>query len=276
MMWLRGSEVVMRGMLVVRTGGALALRAVAALVFVASALRPATAQAINRDSLRSAIETAMAQSDWAAIDRAAAALRAATQAAPGRSDAWLQYDLAYALHRRASALIIEDRARDARTMLEEAVAAAGRARTLGGGAAAQALEGAVTGQLAGATGGLGMMRHGRASLRLLDEAVAAAPNDPRVAMLNGITRVNAPAFAGGGAARGEAELRRALRLFETDRSATPLPTWGRVDAHIWLAIALERQDKLNEARAELERALQLAPGHRWIVEELQPALAKRR
>lgn len=245
-------------------------------LLLAASVRPVAAQGANRDSLRTAIERAVIASDWAAIDRAVVALRAATQAAAGRNDAWLHYDLAYALHRRASGLIVEDRARDARTMLEEAVAAAARARTLGAGAAAQGLEGAVTGQLAGAAGGLAMMRHGRASLKLLDEAVAAAPDDPRVAMLNGITRTNAPAFAGGGASRGEAELRRAIALFANDRSASPQPTWGRADAHIWLAIALEKQDKLDEARAELARALQYAPGHRWVVETLQPELARRR
>jgi tetratricopeptide (TPR) repeat protein len=241
-----------------------------------AALQPVGAQQVNRDSLRSAVERAMAASDWAAMDRAIVVFRAATQTAAGRNDAWLHYDLAYALHRRSSGLIVEERASAAKVILEEAVAAAARSRSLGGGAAAQALEGGVTGQLAGAAGGLAMMRNGRTSLRLLDEAVAAAPDDPRVALLNGMTRVNAPAFVGGGAARGEAELRRALRLYATDRNASPLPTWGRVDAHIWLAIALEKQDKFAEAATELAHALELSPGHRWVIEVLQPELARRR
>lgn len=249
--------------------------AMGAVLLIATSV-PAQAQQVNRDSVRTAVERAMASSDWAAIDRAIATLRTETQGAAGRNDAWLHYDLAYALHRRASGLIVEDRASVAKGLLEEAVTVAARSRTLGGGATSQALEGAVTGQLAGAAGGLAMMRYGRNSLRLLDEAVAAAPNDPRVAFLNGITRVNAPAFVGGGAARGEAELRRALTLFATDRSASPQPTWGLVDAHIWLAIALEKQDKRSEARAELNRALQLSPGHQWVTRELLPALDRRR
>ncbi|MBA3853525.1 MAG: hypothetical protein C0503_03860 [Gemmatimonas sp.] len=238
--------------------------------------RPAAAQALNRDSLRTAIERGVIGSDWTAIDRAVVVLRGATQSVSGRNDAWLHYDFAYALHRRASGLIVEGRAGAAKGMLEEAVTAAARSRELGAGAAAQALEGAVTGQLAGAAGGLALMRYGRASLKLLEEAVAAAPNDPRVSLLNGITRVNAPAFAGGGAARGEAELRRSLVLFRNDQARSPHPTWGLADAHIWLAIALEKQDKLVEARAELARALEIAPGHRWVTETLQPQLARRR
>jgi tetratricopeptide (TPR) repeat protein len=249
-------------------------RVLIASLLLASVVRPASAQQASQDSLRARLERAVVSADWAALDRVTADLRSASASAP--RNAWLHYDLAYALHRRASGLIVEDKASDAKTMLEEAVKVAGRARELGGGAQAQALEGAVTGQLAGATGGLSLMRLGRASFRLLDEAVAAAPNDPRVALLNGISRVNAPAFAGGGPSRGEAELRRALRLYETDRAVSPQPTWGRADAHIWLAIALEKQSKLPEAQAELTRALALAPGHRWIVETLQPALARRR
>lgn len=250
-------------------------RILPALLLAASVLRPAQAQRFNRDSIRIAIEHAVIDADWASIDRAIVLLRSATQSAALRSDAWLHYDLAYALHRRASGLIVEDRKSAARPLLEEAVTASERARSLGAGAAAQALQGAVTGQLAGTTGGLATIRYGRASLRLLDEAFAAAPADPRVSLLRGITLTNAPAIAGGGGARGETELRRAIALYANDRSASPQATWGRADAHIWLAIALDKQDRRAEAHAELARALELAPGHRWIVETLQPQLARR-
>lgn len=235
----------------------------------------AAQQAPPQDSLRAAIERAVIGADWSSLERVTGQLRTAVASSSGRSDPWLHYDLAYALHRRASGLIVEEKADQAKAMLEEAVRIAERSRELGAGAQAQALQGAVTGQLAGASGGFAMMRLGRASFRLLDEAVAAAPQDARVALLNGVSRVNAPAFAGGGPARGEAELRRALSLYANDRSAGPQPTWGRADAHIWLAIALEKQGKLTEAQAELTRALAVAPGHRWILETLQPALARR-
>lgn len=251
-----------------------ARRSLLASLLVASVFRPLSAQQPSRDSVRAQIERAVISADWASLDRSATQLRSAVAASP--RDAWLQYDLAYALHRRASGLIVEDKAEQAKAILEEAVRVAARARELGAGAQAQALEGAVTGQLAGASGGFALMRLGRASFRLLDEAVAAAPNDARVALLNGISRVNAPAFAGGGPQRGEAELRHAVQLYASDRAAAPEPTWGRADAHIWLAIALEKQGKLPEAQAELTRALALAPGHRWILETLQPALARRR
>lgn len=249
------------------------LRLVLGLVAAMFAATSVSAQS-PRDSARAVLERAVIAADWNTVEHTVAQWRVATQSAEGRSDAWLHYDFAYALHRKASALIVDDKTSQAEAILAEAVAAAARARELGGGAQAQALEGALTGQLAGATGGFSMMRLGRRSFALLDAAVATAPEDPRVALLNGMTRLNAPAFVGGGAVRGEAELRRALRLYANDRATSPQPVWGRADAHIWLAIALHKQDKRPEARAELARALELAPGHRWIVQTLQPTMAK--
>lgn len=242
----------------------------------AQAAARASAPAALLDSLRPRIEAAVVSGQGATLDSVASRLRAAIATSEGARDPWIHHDLAYALHRQASALIVGERARDARPMLEEAVRAAGRARELGGGAHATALEGALTGQLAGASGMLTAMRVGPRAWRLLDSAIALAPNDPRAALLNGISRVNAPRAFGGGAEKGEAELRRAIRLYEGDPNRSPLPTWGRADAHIWLAIALEKLGRTAEARAELLRALELAPGHRWVTGELLPKLDRAR
>ncbi len=225
-----------------------------------------------QDSLRPEIERAVATGAWARIDAAIARLRAAVASPAGRADQWAHYDLAYALHRRASGMIVEDSARAARAILEEAVRMSQRAYELGAGGTALALEGAVTGQLAGAGGGLAPMRFGPRAFRLLDQAVSEAPNDPRVALLNGITRFNAPRAFGGGPAKGEIEIRRALRLFDADRTTAPQPTWGRTDAHLWLGLALVGLNRPDEARAEYARVLELSPGHKWVTEKLLPEL----
>lgn len=239
-------------------------------------LVPFVAAKAQSDSLRAAVERAVVIADWPAIDRAAVRLRTQSVSPAGRTNAWLHYDLAYVLHRRVSGFINERRTTEAKAMVEEALRAAARADSLGAGATARALQGALAGQMAAVGGGLAPMRFGPRALSLLEDALEEAPDDPRVALLNGMTRFNAPRAFGGGPAKAEAELRRALRLFETDRSAAPRPTWGKVDAHIWLAQALHAQGKDAEARAEYERALALAPGHRWIVEQLLPALERGR
>ncbi len=239
-------------------------------------LVPFVAAEAQSDSLRAAVERAVVIADWPAIDRAAVRLRTQSVSPAGRTNAWLHYDLAYVLHRRVSGFINERRTTEAKAMVEEALRAAARADSLGAGATARALQGALAGQMAAVGGGLAPMRFGPRALSLLEDALEEAPDDPRVALLNGMTRFNAPRAFGGGPAKAEAELRRALRLFESDRSSSPRPTWGKVDAHIWLAQALHAQGKDAEARAEFERALALAPGHRWIVEQLLPALERGR
>lgn len=228
------------------------------------------------DSVRPQIEAALVRGDWTTLDRIVVRLRAASVTASGRTDPWIHYDLAYALHRRVSGMIAEKNNASAKTLVDEALRAADRARTLGAGAHARGLQGALSGQMAAVGGGLSPMRFGPRSLSQLDEAIEAAPNDPRVALFNGMTRLNAPSVFGGGPPRAEAELRKAVRLFATDRNATPLPSWGRTDAHIWLGLALQAQNKNAEAKAEFDRALALTPGHRWIVETLIPGLNRAR
>lgn len=263
--------------------GVVALPALSARTASAQAARAASPAAVSSaasiallDSLRPHIESALARGEWATLDRIAARLRTATASAAGRADAWLHYDLAYTLHRRVSGLIAEKKNAQAKTVVEEALRVAETARTLGAGAHARALQGALAGQMAAVGGGLAPMRFGPRALSQLDDAIAAAPNDPRVALLNGMTRLNAPSMFGGGPPRAEAELRKAIRLFATDRNATPLPHWGETDAHIWLGLALQAQDKRAEARAEFDRALAITPGHRWITETLIPELNRPR
>lgn len=242
-----------------------------ALLALLGARAPLRAQAALLDSLRPQIERAAVRGDWTAIDPILVRLRAATRGA-GARDPWTHYDLGYALHRRASALLLAERIDQAKPMLEEAEQALAKAQELGGGGTATALRGAVTGQLAGTGGMMAAIRQGPRAFRLLDEALKQSPNDPLVALLNGMTRLNAPAAFGGGPNKAEPELRRAVTLFATHRPSGPGPVWGRVDALIWHAIALEQQGKRNEARIELTQALGLAPGHAWITQELLPKL----
>lgn len=246
---------------------------IAAVLAVVTAFSPmrAAAQPALLDSLRPRIEAAVIRGDWRALDAIIARLRTATRG-PAARDPWTHYDLGYILHRRASAMLLGDQASQAKPLLEEAEKALAKSQDLGGNGQALGLRGAVTGQLAGTGGMLTGMRMGPRAFKQLDEAIAREPNDPRVALLNGMSRLNAPRPFGGGPAKGEPELRRAVALFAKDTATGPAPVWGRVDAHIWLAIALSRLDRKAEARAELQKALALAPGHVWITRELLPKL----
>ena len=246
-------------------------RAILAALSLLLAPAPVRAQVALLDSLRPVVESAVTRGVGAEIDLTVTRLRTAA-AGPGARDPWTHYDLGYVLHRRASAFLVAKQLDRAKPLLEESERALARAQELGGGAAAGALRGAVTGQLAGTGGMINAMRMGPRSFKLLDESVAAAPRDARVALLNGMSRLNAPRAFGGGPAKGEPELRRAVALFADDKPTGGTPAWGRADAHIWLGIALDQLGRRDEARAELQRALALAPGHAWVTRELLPAL----
>jgi len=283
----------MRGAVVVQILVRLALMACVLTGFIAGALhaqrsaqRPAQTpqrtssqtsvqhESLLIDSLRTVVETAIVRGQWPAVDSAIVALRQAAIGSP--ENRVLQYDLGYALHRRATAMLDHERKPAAKPLLQEADRALTRAVALGAGGSALALRGAVTGQLTAVSGTINAMRLGPKSFQMLDEAVRIAPEDPRVALLNGITRLNAPRPFGGGPERGERELRRAITLFRTDSTRSPAPTWGRADAHIWLGIALARQGRKAEARAAYEDALAIAPDHAWVKGTLLPALDETR
>ena len=108
--------------------------------------------------------------------------------------------------------------------------------------------------------------------RALDRAEAAAPDNPRVALLQGISAFHKPARFGGGLDRAEQLLRRSLDLFSREPPDKPWPNWGRFDAHVWLGQTLARRDDPAGARAEYDAALSLAPDSGWVRFVLLPAL----
>ena len=106
----------------------------------------------------------------------------------------------------------------------------------------------------------------------LDRAEAAAPDNPRVALLQGISAFHKPARFGGGLDRAERMLRRSLDLFSREPVDKPWPNWGRFDAHVWLGQTLARRNDPSGARAEYDAALSLAPDSGWVKFVLLPAL----
>lgn len=95
----------------------------------------------------------------------------------------------------------------------------------------------------------------------MGRAMSLGRNNPRIAVLRGVSRLNTPPEYGGDAAEAEAQLRRALQLFEKEPPSRPWPNWGRYDAHVWLGQALARRGDVDGARAEYKAALAIAPAN---------------
>jgi tetratricopeptide (TPR) repeat protein len=109
----------------------------------------------------------------------------------------------------------------------------------------------------------------------IDRAEQLEPENPRVLLSRGIGKFNTPAMFGGSIKDAEACLRRAIDRFAAESPAKPFPGWGRFDAHAWLGQVLARRGDKAAARAEYERALELAPKSGWVQFVLMPALEKK-
>jgi len=109
----------------------------------------------------------------------------------------------------------------------------------------------------------------------IDRAEQLEPENPRVLLSRGIGKFNTPAMFGGSIKDAEACLRRAIDRFAAESPAKPFPAWGRFDAHAWLGQVLARRGDKAAARAEYERALEVAPKSGWVQFVLMPALEKK-
>lgn len=116
------------------------------------------------------------------------------------------------------------------------------------------------------------MTLGSKSSSLLKKAARLAPNNPRVALQQGVSHFHTPSMWGGGLDKAMPELERAVALFAQRPSDEPWPNWGQLDALAWLGQALARQGKTSEARAIYQQALAINPKMGWIRHRLLPAL----
>ena len=115
---------------------------------------------------------------------------------------------------------------------------------------------------------------GPRSNSLIDEALAIAPDNPRLLLSKGIGKFNTPAAFGGSDREAEALIRRALTNFDKEGNSRPWPNWGRFDAHAWLGKILAGRGDKAGARAEYQKALAIAPNSAWIKYVLMPAVNK--
>jgi len=184
--------------------------------------------------------------------------------------ALLRYAVAYADFRLA--VVPSTPKKDQGDMLQEATAqleAAIKANPRD--AEALGLLSSVYGLQIGLSPDLGMTL-GPASSEMLNRALAIAPNNPRLQVIRGESLFNTPPEYGGSMKDAEAALRRALELFDKEPANKPWPNWGRFDAHVWLGQTLAARNDKAGARAEYEKALQIAPNSAWVKYSLLPAV----
>lgn len=107
-------------------------------------------------------------------------------------------------------------------------------------------------------------------------AKALAPDNPRIALMEGINTLNKPGFVGGGAKKAMPELERAIALFDALNAPADSTAidWGHDDAYTWAGRAAAKLKQTDEARAYYQKALEINPDNGWVRYVLLPALDK--
>lgn len=223
------------------------------------------------DSASREIDAANAAGDLNRLTNAAAMLDRVLTLTP--NDPLLLYYRSLALYRSSTIYTGMKKNDEAKRALDEADLLLEQATAKSPTADALALRSSVMGLMIGLSGNpLSGMTLGPKSGGLLDRAKELEPKNPRVWLISGMSAMFTPKMFGGGTDKAEQELRKAIALFEADAPAAPAPSWGRADAFIWLGQALQKNGKLDDARAAYQKALELQPGNQWVQRVLLPSL----
>jgi len=223
------------------------------------------------DSASREIDAANAAGDLNRLTSAAAMLDRVLTVTP--NDPLLLYYRSLALYRSSTIYTGQKKNDEAKRALDEADALLEQATAKTPTADALALRSSIMGLMIGLSGNpLSGMTLGPKASGLLDRAKDLEPKNPRVWLISGMSAMFTPKMFGGGTDKAEQELKKAIALFETDRPVAPAPSWGHADAFIWLGQALQKNEKIADARAAYQKALELQPGNQWVQRVLLPSL----
>jgi hypothetical protein len=129
---------------------------------------------------------------------------------------------------------------------------------------ALALQSACYGYLAN-LGGMAAIRNGSRSGKSIEAALALAPKNPRVILVDGFGLYFRPKFVGGDKGKGCARIREAAQAFDSNNSngvasaSGSALDWGAAEAHYWSGRCARDAGDTTTARAEFEKALALDP-----------------
>ncbi|MFM7627452.1 MAG: hypothetical protein ACKO7G_13525 [Gammaproteobacteria bacterium] len=125
-----------------------------------------------------------------------------------------------------------------------------------------ALQSACYGYLAN-LGGFAAIRNGSRSGKSMEVALALAPRDPRVMLVDGFGYYFRPKFVGGDTGKGCARYREAAAAFDAGAGAGGGKggiDWGAAESHLWVGRCARDAGDAAAARKSFERALAIAPG----------------
>jgi tetratricopeptide (TPR) repeat protein len=202
-----------------------------------------------------ALERARDAQDRATLDRMAAQLAVDAQKQPG--DAMAQYRVALADSYVAEVAIEVRDKNQAHNAAEAGIRAAERATALKpDNAEYHRIYGTLCGQAVSANFLQGM-KYGRCAQDEVNKAVQLDPKSPMNYLSRGVGNYYLPQGLGGGIELAVKDFQKAIELEPK-----------LAEAHLWMGLALRKQNRNADARKEFQRALELNPSSVWTKEQL--------
>lgn len=199
--------------------------------------------------------------DRAALDRIANEFRAAAE--KQANDAAAYYRVALAESYAAEVAVeVRDKAQ-AKSYAETGIAAAEKAISLKSGVSEyHRILGTLCGQMI-SSNGLAAIRYGNCALTSVNKAIELDPKSAENYVSHGVGNYYLPAALGGGVELAIKDFQKAIEL---DPKSS--------DAHLWLGVALRKQNRNAEAHKALARAVELNPNRVWAKQQLEKTPAQ--
>jgi len=114
---------------------------------------------------------------------------------------------------------------------------------------------------------------GQEAAILISKSLKISPENPRVLLHAGISKLNTPEFFGGSKEKALEYFKHSVNIFEKINKEKAI-NWGQLDALAWLGIAYTRLEKYDSAISAFKRALEIEPEFGWVKYVLLPSAEK--
>ncbi len=115
---------------------------------------------------------------------------------------------------------------------------------------------------------LGMI-NGMKSAQELEKAKKLAPENPRVYMVEGTSKLYTPKIFGGGVNKAIILFEKAEELFLKEKNQGIYPDWGKDEIYVWLGNAYGKKEDDSTAIKFYKKALEVNPEYGWAKEILR-------
>ena len=121
---------------------------------------------------------------------------------------------------------------------------------------------------------LGQSR-GAQNIALTSEAMAIAPNNPRVLLQKGISKYSTPEFFGGSKEEALDFFKKSISVFENEDQSNNEISWGYLEALAWLGKSYTHLGDYEAAKTAYIKALQIEPNYSWVKNILLPSVKEK-